>query len=55
MAIVHTMVTLAREFNIKTIAEHVENADVLNSVRNIGIDYAQGYYIGTPSPGLKQG
>lgn len=55
MAIVHTMVTLAREFNIKTIAEHVENADVLNSVRHIGVDYAQGYYIGTPSPGLKQG
>jgi len=54
MAIVRTMLTLVREFNIKSIAEHVENADIMESVKNIGIDYAQGYYIGIPSPDLKQ-
>ncbi len=54
MSIVHTMVVLAKEFNIKTVAEHVENIDVLNITKTIGIDYAQGYHIGLPSPDLKQ-
>ncbi|MCL4457586.1 MAG: bifunctional diguanylate cyclase/phosphodiesterase [Nitrospirae bacterium] len=54
MAIVHIMTVLAKEFNIKSIAEHVENIDVLNSVKSLGIDYAQGYHIGLPSPDLKQ-
>ncbi|MCL5237627.1 MAG: bifunctional diguanylate cyclase/phosphodiesterase [Nitrospirae bacterium] len=54
MAIVRSMVALAGEFNIKTIAKHVENADMLNTVKTAGIGYAQGYHIGIPSPGLIQ-
>lgn len=54
MAIVYTMVVLAKEFNIKTIAEHVENIEVLNSAKTIGIDYVQGHHIGLPSSDLKQ-
>jgi len=54
MAIVRTMVVLSKEFGIKTIAEHVENIDVLNSVKSMGVDYAQGYHIGLPSPDLKE-
>ena len=52
MAIVRSMVALAGEFNIKTIAKHVENADMLNTVKTVGIGYAQGYHIGIPSPDL---
>jgi EAL domain-containing protein (putative c-di-GMP-specific phosphodiesterase class I) len=52
LSIVKTMHMLAREFNIKTIAEYVENEDILDAVKNAGIDYAQGYYIGRPLPDL---
>lgn len=52
MAIVKTMLVLAKEFNIKTIAEYVENKDILDAIKALGIDYGQGYYIGTPSPDL---
>jgi diguanylate cyclase (GGDEF)-like protein len=52
LAIVKTMTLLAKEFNIITVAEHVENKDILDSVKKIGIDYAQGVYIGTPESEL---
>ncbi len=38
-----------------TIAEFVEDEATLNILREIGVDYAQGYLIGRPSPELLQG
>ncbi|MGD0280980.1 MAG: bifunctional diguanylate cyclase/phosphodiesterase [Dissulfurispiraceae bacterium] len=52
LAIVKTMTMLAKEFNIMTIAEHVENKEILDAVRKMEIDYAQGVYIGPPLPEL---
>ncbi|MFO1350132.1 MAG: EAL domain-containing protein [Gammaproteobacteria bacterium] len=34
----------------KTIAEYVENDSILEKLREIGVDYAQGYGIGRPQP-----
>ena len=34
----------------KTIAEFVENEDILNKLREIGVNYAQGYVIAKPRP-----
>lgn len=51
-AIVKTLMVLAKEFGIKTIAEYVENVDIMHRVKESGIDYAQGYFIGMPSPDL---
>lgn len=34
--------------NIKTIAEFVHSETVFIVVKNMGIDYAQGYYFGKP-------
>ena len=34
----------------QTIAEFVENEDILEKLREIGVDYAQGYGIGRPRP-----
>jgi len=35
---------------LKTIAEFVENEHILASLKNIGVDYAQGYHLGKPQP-----
>jgi EAL domain-containing protein (putative c-di-GMP-specific phosphodiesterase class I) len=35
---------------IKIIAEFVENESVLNELRQIGVDYAQGFGISKPHP-----
>lgn len=45
---VKTLIELARAFGKKTVAEYVENEDVLIILKEFGIDYAQGYYIGRP-------
>ncbi len=44
------IVSVARKMGIKTIAEYVENEKVLEVVKDLGIDYAQGYYLGKPEP-----
>lgn len=41
---------VARVVGVKTIAEFVEHADVLDALREIGIDMAQGYLIHRPEP-----
>ncbi|MBN2619194.1 MAG: EAL domain-containing protein, partial [Spirochaetales bacterium] len=46
--ITKSIVTLAKEMNIKTIAEHVDTESILKTVKNLGIDYAQGYLFGKP-------
>jgi diguanylate cyclase (GGDEF)-like protein len=50
LAFVKSIVTLAKELRIKTIAEYVEDEEVLKEVNRLGIDYAQGYHISRPSP-----
>ncbi|OHC71503.1 MAG: hypothetical protein A3H93_20390 [Rhodocyclales bacterium RIFCSPLOWO2_02_FULL_63_24] len=49
-AIVEAIHRIAQTANLKTIAEFVENDEVLAHVRAIGIDYAQGYGIAEPAP-----
>ena len=39
---------LASVLGIKTIAEYVENDNILKKLADIGIDYAQGYGISKP-------
>jgi PAS domain S-box-containing protein len=48
-SVVKAIVELAKENNIKTIAEFVENEEIFNVVKELGIDYSQGYYFGKPS------
>lgn len=35
---------------LKTVAEGVEDADTFEMLRALGVDFAQGYYIGRPQP-----
>ncbi len=39
---------LGNELNLKVIAEFVENQEVFEILKNIGIDLSQGYYIDKP-------
>ena len=54
-AFTKSIVTLAQELKIQTIAEYVEDAAILDAVLEFGIDYAQGYHIGRPAPQLRCG
>ncbi len=47
--LVKTIVEAARAFNLKTIAEFVENQEIIDLLAEIGVDYAQGYYINKPA------
>lgn len=51
--IVETIVQFARKLGIKTIAEYVHSSTVFDIVRNIGVDYSQGFYMDSPSVSLK--
>jgi EAL domain-containing protein (putative c-di-GMP-specific phosphodiesterase class I) len=48
--IVSSLVTMAHQLGKQTIAEFVEDATTLDAVRQLGVDYAQGYHFGRPAP-----
>jgi len=52
LAFVKSIVSLAKELEVKTVAEFVETEDSLKFLKDIGIDYAQGYHLGKPSINL---
>ncbi|MEM9806435.1 MAG: EAL domain-containing protein [Cyanobacteria bacterium P01_D01_bin.56] len=47
---VESITRIGHELGIQTIAEFVENEDILAKLRLLGVDYAQGYGIGRPVP-----
>ncbi|NWG38803.1 MAG: DUF1631 family protein [Hydrogenophilaceae bacterium] len=50
VALVSSMNETSRFLGIKTVAESVENQETLDILKNIGVDYAQGYFTGMPMP-----
>ncbi|MGD0504021.1 MAG: EAL domain-containing protein [Steroidobacteraceae bacterium] len=49
-AMVGAMVELSRTLNFRVVAEHVEDQLSLDTVREMGIDFAQGFIFGRPQP-----
>jgi diguanylate cyclase (GGDEF)-like protein len=49
-AIVQSMIEIAHTLGKEVVAEFIENAETLKLLIQMGIDHAQGYYIGTPQP-----
>lgn len=49
-AIVSALITLGRALNMKVVAEGVEEADQSIKLRELGCDYAQGFYFSRPVP-----
>ena len=52
---VKALTELASGLHKLTVAEFVEDAETLKMVKEIGVDYAQGFYIGKPQPFIHQG
>jgi diguanylate cyclase (GGDEF)-like protein len=50
--IINSIVDFAKKIGAKTVAEFVEQESTLHYLREIGVDYAQGYLIGKPDPTL---
>jgi diguanylate cyclase (GGDEF)-like protein/PAS domain S-box-containing protein len=48
--IVAAVIRLANNFNMKVVAEGVENRSQLMTLQELGCDYVQGYFIGKPKP-----
>jgi diguanylate cyclase (GGDEF)-like protein len=49
--IVKTVISLAHALSMRVVAEGVDSAEALDSVRKLGCEMAQGYYIGRPMRG----
>ncbi len=47
--VVQAMLTLAHDFQLKTVAEGVEDAATLELLQDLGVDFAQGYHLGHPA------
>ena len=50
LAMVKSINEIGHVMGMKTIAEFVENDEIKGMLREIGVDYAQGYGIGIPQP-----
>jgi PAS domain S-box-containing protein len=48
--VVEAVVALAHGFELKTVAEGVEDAETLELLHSLGVDFAQGYHIARPAP-----
>ncbi|MFK8029282.1 MAG: putative bifunctional diguanylate cyclase/phosphodiesterase [Gammaproteobacteria bacterium] len=45
---------IGKEMGLKTIAEFVENQAIVDKLKSIGVNYAQGYHLGKPRPLMEQ-
>jgi EAL domain-containing protein (putative c-di-GMP-specific phosphodiesterase class I) len=50
--IVEIMIGLCKKLNIRIIAEHIENEDDYSILKEMGVDFFQGFYLGKPSNNL---
>ncbi len=46
--IIKTISTFTKQMNIKTVAEQIETKNEFETLKKLGIDYLQGYYVGEP-------
>ena len=49
-AMVKSMNEIAHSLGMLTVAEHVDSIEAIKCLREIGVDYAQGYYLHKPMP-----
>lgn len=47
-AVTKTIVTFAKELGIETVAEFVSEEEIYNKIKDLSVDYSQGYYFSEP-------
>ncbi len=47
--LVKVLIQMAKNFNLTVVAEFVENEEIAFILKDLGVDYLQGYYFGKPS------
>lgn len=52
--IVITLIHFAKRQGFKTIAEFVSSREIFEKVKELGIDYAQGYYVSAPKASIEE-
>ncbi len=52
--VVRSMNQVAHALGKLTVAEHVENKEVMSLLRELGVDYAQGYLVGKPEADISK-
>ncbi|BBN82843.1 hypothetical protein PA25_28280 [Pseudoalteromonas sp. A25] len=50
LALVKAVHEISHSLDKRSVAEYVENVDIFNALKEIGVDYAQGFYIARPMP-----
>jgi PAS domain S-box-containing protein len=50
LSIVKTIIAFAKTQNLQIVGEYVENRDIYEFLKELGIDYSQGYYFAKPEP-----
>ena len=50
IAIINAIYGLARGLDLKLVAEGIETQEQLNKVKELGVDYGQGYFWSQPKP-----
>ncbi|WP_036303978.1 putative bifunctional diguanylate cyclase/phosphodiesterase [Methylotenera sp. L2L1] len=53
-ALVHNLSRLCQDIGIYTVAEFVENQAILDALKDMGINYAQGFHIALPTANMPQ-
>lgn len=48
--VIDAVVSLARGFGLHTVGEGVEDQATLDALKELDVDYAQGYFLGCPAP-----
>ena len=52
--LIQAVVSLARDFGLETVGEGVEDAETLQVLRELGVDFAQGFYLARPEPFIER-
>jgi EAL domain-containing protein (putative c-di-GMP-specific phosphodiesterase class I) len=50
ISLIKSIISFSKALGIKTIAEFVSDEEIFKIVRDLGVDYSQGYYFGKPEP-----
>ena len=50
LALVKAINDISRSLDKRSVAEYVENKEIFLALKEIGIDYGQGYFIARPVP-----